>query len=129
MSGPVYPRIPRNEWKNVKIDLDEYSKIRELRESGLTYGAIGEIYDVSSVSIYYIVNPDKYNINKVNSVRLEKKKLQTDKAYRAKKLRYKSKYSLEQRAARPELREFHKAVSVIQWKQTLDKRKRVSNDE
>lgn len=53
-----YPKIPRNEWKSVKIKSTEHDKIINLYNSGMGTTQIAKLYKVSYQLIHGIIHPD-----------------------------------------------------------------------
>jgi len=84
MSNVAYPRIPRDLKKSVKLSYAHYDKIKSLANQGLTLKEISIKYNVSQSTIYYALNPDKYEIMCEQLEQKKKEQYHNDEDYKIK---------------------------------------------
>ncbi len=116
-----YPGIPRNDRKSVKIKTTEYDKIYHLRfVQGLFYSQIADMYSVSQTTIWYIINPDKYKIQKAQQLEYLSRLWKTDKEFRKRTLKIRAE----------QIRDRSKNdIAFYKWRNENSKNWRIENKE
>ena len=106
--NPVYPKMDRDDRMTVKISKKEHSNIRKLRQSGLSYRKISDLYGVSGTIIYCILNPDYYKEAKKKCSAYHRGKIKSDSEFRVEHTRVSYASRKERMKKYPEFAEYYK---------------------
>jgi len=85
---PIFPQIPHDEKKSIKLKFNDIKNIRILYNGGKTVLELAEMYKVSKPCIRYWINP-KYRENQLKcSSERQKIRLKTDPIFKARQRKH-----------------------------------------